>query len=89
MFKETTSSPMEEHSATHAAGHLSRAVLGLSVTGALVFLYLRTFLLPATPFVAIGDQVLFFTRALRIMNGQVLYRDFFELVTPGTDLLYA
>ena len=80
---------MEEHSATHAAGHLSRALLGLSVTGALLFLYLRTFLLPATPFVAIGDQVLFFTRALRIMNGQVLYRDFFELVTPGTDFLYA
>ena len=28
-------------------------------------------------------------RALRIVHGQVLYRDFFELVTPGTDLLYA
>src|ERR1700744_757686 len=80
---------MEEHSATHAAGHLSRAVLGLSVTGALLFSYLKTSLFPATPFVAIGDQVLFFTRAVRIMNGQVLYRDFFELVTPGTDLLYA
>jgi hypothetical protein len=26
---------------------------------------------------------------LRIVHGQVLYRDFFELVTPGTDLLYA
>ena len=26
---------------------------------------------------------------LRIVDGQVLYRDFFELVTPGTDLLYA
>jgi hypothetical protein len=90
MLKETTSSPMEERSATtDARGHLSRAVLGLSVTGAFVFLYLRTFLLPATPFVAIGDQVLFFTRALRILNGQVLYRDFFELVTPGTGLLYA
>jgi hypothetical protein len=81
--------PMEERRATDAGGHLSRAVLGLSVTGALVFLYLRTFLLPATPFVAIGDQVLFFTRAVRILNGQVLYRDFFELVTPGTDFLYA
>ena len=88
LFKESICSRMEERRATDAGGHLSRYVLGLFVAGA-VFLYLRTFLLPATPFVAIGDQVLFFTRAVRIVDGQVLYRDFFELVTPGTDLLYA
>ena len=89
LFKESTSSGMEERRATDEEGQLSRYVLGLFVAGALVFLYLRTFLLSATPFVAIGDQVLFFTRAARIVGGQVLYRDFFELVTPGTDLLYA
>jgi hypothetical protein len=83
MFKETNSSPMEERSPTDAGGHLSPAILGLSVTGALLFLYLRTFLLPATPFVAIGDQVLFFTRAVRIMNGQVLYRDFSSSLLPA------
>lgn len=57
--------------------------------GALVFLYLRTFLLPWVPLIVGGDRVLFFVRALRIVHGQVVYRDFFELVTPGTDLLYA
>lgn len=89
LFKESTSSRMQERRATDAGEHLSRSVLSLFAAGALVFLYLRTFLLPATPFVAIGDQVLFFTRAARIVGSQVLYRDFFELVTPGTDLLYA
>lgn len=61
------------------------------ITGAaaLVFLYLRIFCLPATPFAFSGDEILFFSRALRIVHGQVLYRDFFELVPPGTDLLYA
>ena len=80
---------MTEHEPTPAAPRLSRSILVLSFVGALAFLYLRTFLFPATPFASLGDQVLFFARAVRILHGQVLYRDFFELVPPGTDLLYA
>lgn len=64
-------------------------MIALALAGVLAFLYLRTFLLPATPFVVTDDAVLFFARATRIIHGQVLYRDFFEVVTPGTDLLYA
>ena len=45
--------------------------------------------MPATPFAATDDQSLFFARAVRIVQGQVPYRDFFEIVTPGTDLIYA
>ena len=56
---------------------------------AMVFLYLRFFLLPATPFAASGDEFLFFSRALRILHGQVLYRDVFEIAGPGTEVLYA
>ena len=67
----------------------ARRVFVLVAAAAFVFLYLRTFLLPATPFFATGDQVLFFARAERILGGQVPFRDFFELVPPGTDLLYA
>jgi hypothetical protein len=78
-----------EHNSQHAGKHLPRSILVLSFVGALVFLYLRTFLLPATPFVAVSDQTLFFARAVRIIHGEVIYRDFFELVPPGTDLLYA
>ena len=56
---------------------------------ALAFLYLRTFLLPATPLVAFGDEVHYFIHAVRIMDGQLPYRDFFTFVFPGADLLYA
>ena len=61
----------------------------LVAAAAFTFLYLRTFMLPTTPLFATGDQILFFTRAERLLGGQVPFRDFFELVPPGTDLLYA
>ena len=80
---------MEQVTSPHRAGPLSRPLLLVSFAGALLFLYLRTFLLPGTAYLAQGDQILFFARAVRVAHGQVLYRDFFELVTPGTDLLYA
>jgi len=68
---------------------LPQRFLVLGLVAAAAFLYLRVFMLPATPLMAQGDQVLFFARGVRVMHGQVPYRDFFELVTPGTDLLYA
>src|ERR1700761_4086138 len=68
---------------------LSRMQFVLFLAGAGAFLYLRTFLLPATPFAATDDQSLFFARAVRIVQSQVPYRDFFEIVTPGTELIYA
>ncbi len=55
---------------------------------AAVFLYLRTFLLPATPFIAFGDEVHYFLHAVRMLHGEQPYRDFFTFVFPGTDLLY-
>ncbi len=72
-----------------SARELSNSHFALALAGAALFLYLRTFLLPGTPFVAHDDQTLFFIRAIRILHGQTLYRDFFEFVPPGTDLLYA
>jgi len=81
--------PWKERVKPHPSGSLSVLEWMLAVMCALIFLYLETFLLPTTPFVADHDQILFFARALRLTHGQVLYRDVFELVTPGTDLLYA
>jgi hypothetical protein len=72
-----------------AERQLSRSHFALALLGAAAFLYLRTFQLPATPFIAHDDQTLFFARAAHILHGQVLYRDFFEFVPPGTELLYA
>jgi hypothetical protein len=68
---------------------LSRKKLGFSFAGTFAFLYLRTFLLPNTPFAALDDQSLFFARAEHMVQGQIPYRDFFEIVTPGTELLYS
>ena len=59
------------------------------MAGAAALLYLRTFLLSATPVIAHDDQTIFFARAVNFLHGQILYRDFFEFVPPGTDLLYA
>ena len=68
---------------------LSSKALLFSFAGAFAFLYLRTFLLPGTPFAALNDQTLFFARATHMVGGQVPYRDFFEIVTPGTELIYS
>jgi hypothetical protein len=79
---------MTEHG-LHNEGQPSRLMFALAALGCFVFLYLRTFLFSGVPFVAHDDQILFFVRAVRVVHGQVPYRDFFELVTPGIDLLYA
>ena len=51
--------------------------------------YLRAFLLPGTPMLFWGDQGGFATKGAQILSGQLPYRDFFEFLTPGTDLVYA
>jgi hypothetical protein len=51
--------------------------------------YLREFILPHAPVMSWTDQILFATNGARIVAGQMPYRDYFQLVTPGTDLFYA
>ncbi len=53
-----------------------------------IFLYLRTFLLPLTPLAPSGDEVHYFLHGVRMLHGQMPYRDFFTFVPPGTDLVY-
>ncbi len=55
----------------------------------LAFLYLRTFLLPGTPLAATGDETMFFEHAIRLLHGQVPYRDYENFMMPGSDLFYA
>jgi hypothetical protein len=54
-----------------------------------VYAYLHLFIVPATPILRGGDQWLFAQSGARILTGQLPYRDFWEMLTPGTDLLYA
>jgi hypothetical protein len=50
---------------------------------------LRLFILPHTPLLLWGDAPGYATKGVRILGGELPYRDFFEFLTPGTDLVYA
>lgn len=51
--------------------------------------YLRAFILPSIPIALWGDQVGFFNDGSKMVLGQLPYRDYFVIVPPGTDLVYA
>ena len=54
------------------------------------FIYLYTFLF-VPPFIPIsynGDGMFFLPAGQRMYEGEMIYRDFFEFVTPGTALVY-
>ena len=53
------------------------------------FLYLQVFILPDIPHVAAGDQAIYLHHAARMLEGQLIYRDYDHFTTPGTDVLYA
>lgn len=50
---------------------------------------LRLFVLPHTPLLLWGDAPGFAEKGVRILGGELPYRDFEEFLTPGTDLVYA
>src|SRR5260370_18878937 len=51
--------------------------------------YFRSFVSTNVPVVLWGDQVGFFNDGSRMILGQLPYRDYFKIVPPGTDLIYA
>ena len=57
--------------------------------GGLLFLYLPFFLPGPTPIWLSGDQAVYLVNATRIVQGQVIYRDFCQYTLPGTELVYA
>jgi len=66
-------------------GFVVAAVFGVSF----IACHLRNFVLPNVPVLFWSDQMLYATNGLRINSGQMPYRDYFEFLTPGTDLVYA
>lgn len=57
--------------------------------GGFVYLYLNLFYLPAIPIHFLpGDATTFLFNARQMQRGQVIYRDFFELTLPATEVVY-
>ena len=52
------------------------------------FLYTQLFQFPFTPYYFEGDHLISVSNAMRMLDGQVIYRDFFHLTPPGTELIY-
>jgi len=51
--------------------------------------FFRSFIFPHVPILPGGDQIGFVDNGSRIAAGQLPYRDYFEVVPVGTDLVYA
>ena len=53
-----------------------------------VFLYLQVYSFPSTPRFASGDQAIYLYHGTRMLNGELIYRDFDHFTFPGADVLY-
>jgi hypothetical protein len=51
--------------------------------------YFRAFIFPDIPLAPNGDQLGFLHAGSRLAVGELPYRDYFQIVPPGTDLVYA
>jgi hypothetical protein len=71
------------------SGVASRSTVPLFAALAFAVCCLRSFVLPHTPLLLWGDQLGYATKGARILGGELPYRDFFEFVTPGTELVFA
>jgi hypothetical protein len=59
------------------------------LVGSAIYLYVNLFTFGAVPFLLGGDQVYFWTYALRMLHGERIYQDLFSMHPPGTDLFYS
>ena len=67
----------------------SRRLTLLIVLLSAIFVYLQVFALPGTPRVAGGDQAIYLHNATRMLDGEMIYRDYDHFTLPGTDVVYA
>jgi hypothetical protein len=83
------SDSVREQAPGHAEHQPKRWLLPLSLLACGIFLYLQVFVFPATPRSASGDQAIYLHHATRMLDGQIIYRDYDHFTLPGTDVLYA
>jgi hypothetical protein len=66
----------------------SNRFTAIATVGSAIYLYVNLFTFGGVPFLLGGDQVYFWTYALRMLHGERIYQDFFTMHPPGTDLFY-
>lgn len=54
-----------------------------------IFVYSQVFQLPCTPIYFEGDNLVSVSNAMRMMGGEVIYKDFFHLTPPGAEIFYS
>lgn len=57
--------------------------------GVALFLYTQLFQFPFTPYYFDGDQMISVSNGMRLLDGEVMYRDFFHITPPGAEVVYA
>lgn len=65
-----------------------RLVVACVLAASALFLFLQTFILPNVPRIANGDQGIYLCLGARMLDGQLIYRDYDHFTPPGTDVLY-
>jgi hypothetical protein len=87
VISATTS--LDHSSQTKLAGRIQfRWLVAIALSFTFTTCYLRNFV-ALVPVMSWNDQMLFATDGARIVAGQMPYRDYFQFVTPGIDLVYA
>src|ERR1700744_228048 len=91
MHASLETQPSAQGTPNALARTLARPLPAALLTAFLNFatIYLREFLIPNVPLVLWGDNLGFFNDGSRIVQGQLPYRDYFQFLPPGTDLVYA
>ena len=80
---------MSDSSSIEALEEFRRPVPGFWIfIGSAIFCWFSLFRLSGTPIWTGGDQTMWLEDGQRMLFGEVLYRDFFQMTFPGTELLY-
>src|SRR5437016_3409738 len=62
--------------------------VALVLAGAAILIYLLTFIWPHPPIYQGDNAPVYLLNAVRMLEGQVMYRDFFQFTLPGTEIVY-
>jgi hypothetical protein len=88
-MQATTASPKASPVSTSLSILRPSSIAAIAVVLTFASCYLRNFVLPHAPILLWGDQMLYAANGARLLAGQMPYRDYFEFLPPGTDLVYA